>query len=241
MGWLPWSGSGSVNWISAQGQDLIFTTTYAVAGAAPVSVAEVLDSQQFLDCQISVAAPPTPFVTAGKGPLYFLAGGSVTLFDGALPMGTYKIDANGNIIPQFNGGENLSSAALVAGQPWTAVLEPFIPDAPPGQSVHQRMWKRRVSRMAVYVSNSSGFLLARLFSGPITPATAAAGQALGAIMNTLRIPTWNIGDNVEIAPPLREEAYRWRPLGRSFDPRVALVKDTPGPLTVHEIGLEASI
>jgi len=103
------------------------------------------------------------------------------------------------------------------------------------------MFKRRVSRMAVYVSNSTGFLMARLFSGPITPATAAAGLALGTIMNTFRIPTWNIGDNVEAAPPLREEAYRWRPLGRSYDPRMAVIKDTPGPLVVHEIGLEASL
>ena len=241
MGWLPWNGAGDVTWISSQGSDLIFTTTYQPAGASAVSVAEVLDDTQNLDCTISVASPPTPFVTAGTGPLYFLAGGSVTLFDGARPMGTYQIDANGNLVPQFNGGENLSSATLVAGQPWTSVLEPFVPDAPPGQSQHQRMFKRRVSRMAVYVSNSTGFLMARLFSGPITPATAAAGLALGTVMNTFRVTTWNIGDNVEAAPPLREEAYRWRPLGRSYDPRMAVIKDTPGPLIIHEIGLEASL
>jgi len=241
MGWLPWNGAGNVTWISAQQSDLVFTSTYQPTGAAAVSVAEALDYTQNLDCAISVASPPAPFVTSGKGPLYFLAGGSVTLFDGARPMGTYQIDANGNIIAQFNGGENLSSATLVAGQPWTAILEPFIPDAPPGQSVHQRMFKRRVSRMAVYVSNSSGFDMARLFSGPITPTTAADSLALGTVMNRCRIPAWNIGDNVEVAPPLREQAYRWRPLGRSYDPRVAVIKQTPGPLTVHEIGLEASV
>ena len=241
IGWSPWSGSGSVTWASAQNDVLLLTTTYAIPGATTVSVAEVQDDSSSLDCQISVTAPPTPFVTAGKGPLYFLAGGSVTLFDGARPMGTYQIDANGNLVPQFNGGENLASATLIAGQAWTSVLEPFVPDAPPGQSQHQRMFKRRVSRMAVYVSNSTGFLMARLFSGPITPATAAAGLALGTVMNTFRVTTWNIGDNVEAAPPLREEAYRWRPLGRSYDPRMAVIKDTPGPLVVHEIGLEASL
>ena len=241
IGWAPWSGAGTPTWVSAQGSDVLFTTAYAIAGAASVSVAEVLDNTAYLDSQISYASPPTRFVTAGKGPLYYLAGGSVTLFDGARPMGTYAIDANGYIVPQFNGGENLTSANLVAGQPWTSTLEPFVPDAPPGVSQHQRMFKRRVSRMAVYTSNSTGFLMARLFSGPITPATAAAGLALGTIMNTYRIPTWNIGDNVEIAPPLREEAYRWRPLGRSYDPRMAVIKDTPGPLIIHEIGLEASL
>jgi hypothetical protein len=242
MGWLPWNGAGVVTWLSAQAADVIFTTTYQPTGAAAVSIAEILDNTQYLDGAIFVTAPPTPFVTAGKGPLYFLAGGQVTLIDnGTRMMGTYNIDVNGNIIPQFNGGENLSSATLVAGQPWTSVLEPFVPDAPPGPSQHQRMFKRRVSRMAVYVSNSTGFLMARLFSGPITPATAAAGLALGTVMNTFRVTTWNIGDNVEAAPPLREEAYRWRPLGRSYDPRMAVIKDVPGPLIVHEIGLEASL
>ena len=95
--------------------------------------------------------------------------------------------------------------------------------------------------MAAYVSNSSGFDMARLFSGPITPTTAADSLALGTVMNRCRIPAWNIGDNVEVAPPLREQAYRCRPLGRSYDPRVAVIKQTPGPLTVHEIGLEASV
>ena len=42
-------------------------------------------------------------------------------------------------------------------------------------------------------------------------------------------------------PPQREQAYRWRPLGRSYDPRVAIIKDTPGPIIINEIGLEATI
>jgi hypothetical protein len=48
-------------------------------------------------------------------------------------MGTYQIDANGFIIPQNNGGENLLAATLVAGQPWTMTVEPFCPDASPGR------------------------------------------------------------------------------------------------------------
>ena len=66
-------------------------------------------------------------------PLYVFPGpgGAVTLMDNVnRMMGTYQIDANGNIIPQGNAGENLASAQLVAGQPWTATLEPFAPDAP---------------------------------------------------------------------------------------------------------------
>jgi hypothetical protein len=241
IGWLPWNGAGTVEWISAQGSDLIFTTSYAPNGVTAVSVVEKLDNTQYVDGGLSVNSLPAPFTPpGGKGPLYVFPGpgGAVTLMDNVTRMmGTYQIDANGNIIPQGNAGENLSSAQLVAGQPWTATLEPFAPDASAGNSIHQRMFKRRISRFAVYVSNSTGFLMARLFSGPLT----RTSPALGTIMNTRRITTWNQDDDPTQPPPLREEAQRWRPLGRAYDPRVAVIKDTPGPLLVHEVGLEASI
>jgi hypothetical protein len=233
VGWLPWSGAGTVSWVSALNSDMLFTTVYGSVG-----VVEILDNNQYVDGALFVNNLPAPFAPpGGKGPLYNFPGpnSSVMLIDqGTRVMGTYKTDANGNIIPQFLDGENLTSAQLVAGQPWTATLEPFPPDAPPGQSVHQRMFKRRVSRMATYVSNSTGFLFARLFSGPITPTS----PALGTVMNNYRVTTYNQGDVVTNPPPLREQAYRWRPLGRSFDPRVAIIKDSPGPVILHEIGLE---
>ena len=253
IGWLRWQGMGSVAWISAQAGDVIFTTAYFTTmqpGAnwpsgvyppqtgTPVHLVEILDQSQLVDAAVLVNSLPAPFAPpGGKGPLYFYAGGFVTLCDGARPMGVYAIDVNGNIVPQFNGGENLTSATLTAGQPWVGIIEPFIPDAQPGQSVHQRMFKRRVSRMAAYVSNSTGFLMARLFSGPITPTS----PPLGTVMNNYRVTTWNQGDDPTQPPPLREEAYRWRPRGRSFDPRDAIIKDTPGSIICHEIGFEATI
>ena len=256
IGWLPWPSLGFTTWISAQAGDLIFTTTYyslstpggwSNAGAlnfgtragSPVYLIETLDATQYLDCAILVNSPPAALTPpGGDGPLWLFANGSVFLMDtGGRPMGVYQVDATGHIIPQNNGGENLSSAGLVAGQPWLSVLESFCPDASPGQSAHQRMFKRRISRMATYVSNSTGLVLARLFSDNIT----ATSPPYGTVMNILRIPAWNQDDNPTQPPPWREEAYRWRPLGRSYDPRVAIIKDTPGPLIVHEIGLEATI
>ncbi len=241
VGWVPWSGAGTVKWVGANGADTIFTTAYAPNGAATTTIVEVVDNTQYLDGALLVNSLPAPFTPpGGKGPLYVFPGpnSSVTLMDQVTRMmGTYLVDANGNIIPQNNGGENLSAASLVAGQPWTATLEPFVPDAAPGQDVHQRMFKRRVSRMAAYVSQSSGFLMARLFAGPLT----RTSPTLGTVMNFRRVDTWNQDDDPTQAPPLREEAQRWRPLGRAFDPRVAIIKDTPGPLIVHEIGIEASI
>ena len=78
--------------------------------------------------------------------------------------------------------------------------------------------------------------MARLFSGPITKRS----PPLGTIMNNRRVPAWNVGDDATKPPPLREEAQRTRPLGRAFDPRTAIIKDTPGPLQVLEIGFEVT-
>ena len=240
IGWGPWSGGATVEWIAAWNADVLFTSTYFGIG-----ICEILDDTQYLDSAISVNNPPAAFTAAkpaSMGPLWFVAGQSVALMDQVTrAMGVYQIDVNGNIIPQNNGGENLAIVSLVAGQPWTGIIEPFCPDASPGADVAQRMMKRRVARFAAYVENSTGFLMARLFSGPITPTSQAKSIPLGTIMNTRRVTTFNQGDNPTLPPPLREEAQRWRPLGRSFDPRVAIIKDTPGPLLIAELGMEATI
>jgi hypothetical protein len=263
IGWMPWTGAGTIKWVAARQSDVIFTTTYTVTAGtllletgapllletgaplsletAPINVVEKLDNTQYLDGALLVNNLPAPFTPpGGKGPLFVFPGPSSTVFLidlGRRFMGTYQVDANGFIIPQFTGGENLTSPQLVAGQPWTATLEPFVPGATAGQSVHQRMLKRRVSHMGASVSLSTGFVMARLFAGPLTPTS----PALGTVMNTHRVPTWNLGDNATQPPPLREEMKRWRPVGRAFDPRVALIKDTPGSLILHELGLEVTI
>jgi hypothetical protein len=238
IGWLPWSGGGNITWVAARQSDVIFTTQYAPNN---ISIVERLDDNQYLDGALLVNSLPAPFTPpGGKGPLYVFPGPNSTVFLidlGTRFMGIYSVDANGFIVPQFIGGENLASPQLVAGRPWTATLEPFTPEASPGQSVHQRMMKRRISRMAIYTSNATGYAMARLFSGPITPTS----PALGTILNIRRIPTWNVGEDATQPPPLREEAQRWRPIGRAFDPRVAVIKDTPGPLMINEFGIEVTI
>src|SRR6516225_4162672 len=241
IGWLPWSGAGTTTWIAARQSDMIFTTSYAPNAVPAVSVVERLDDNQYIDGALSVNSLPAPFTPpGGKGPLFKFPGPNSTVFLidlGTRFMGICNVDANGFIIPQNVGGENLASAQLVAGQSWSAALEPLTPEAAPGQSVHQRMMKRRISRMAVFVSNGTGYVMARLFSGPHTPTS----PPLGTVMNIRRIPTWNLGDDATQPPPLREEAQRWRPIGRAFDPRVAVIKDTPGPLMINEFGIEVTI
>ena len=239
VGWLPWVSPGNVQWLSAQGADVIFSTLYSPQGITPVPVVSKLDDTIYLDGAMFVNAIPTALTPpGGKGPFWWLPGGSVDLMDqGTRMMGTYQIDANGFIIPQFNAGENLSAPTLIGGQTWVSTLEPWTPLAPPGQDTGQRLAPRRVARFEVYFMNSTGFLFARLFSGKLRP----GGPALGTIMNNRRVSTWNQDDDPTKPPPLREETEMWRPKGRAHDPRTVIIKDTPGPLLIAEIGIEATV
>lgn len=237
-GWVKENGNGSVKWVSARGSNVMFTTSYAPGTAAAVVIAEQRDFTQYLDAGLSYNSPPAPFVTGGKGNLFWMANGTCTVMDlGTRELGLYNIDANGFLVPQFFGGEDLTSAQLVVGQAWTATAEPFVPAPGPGQDVHQRMFRRRIIRAAAYVINSTGYLWARLFSGPLRP----GGPALGDQMNTHRVLTYNQDDDATVAPPLREGTDIWRPSGRAYDPRIAIIKDTAGPLIIVEIGMETTV
>jgi hypothetical protein len=241
IGWLPWDGTGNVKWVAARQGDVIFSSTYAPNGVPQVSIIESLNNSQYLDGALFVNNLPAAFTPpGGKGPLYVFPGpnSSVFLIDlGTLFLGVYNVDANGFIIAQGNPGENLASSQLVAGQSWNSALEIFLPGAQPGQSVHQRMTRRRIARMAAYVSNSSGFYFGWIYNGPIGPALPTPG----ILTKTRVVPAYTNMDNPALPAPLREEVQRWRPTGRIFDPRVGIGKVTPGPLIIHELSVEVTV
>lgn len=234
IGWGSWSGGGTLSWVSTFAADVIFTSSYFGA-----SICEILDDTQYLDCALAVNAPPAPFAApVGKGPLWFIPSQSVSLIDQVTrAMGTYQIDANGFIVPQNNGGEDLTISSLVAGQPWTLMVEPFAPDAQSGADMGQRMKLRQISNVAVYVINSTGFVINALFSSKQT----RTSPALGTVMQSRRFDTWNQDDDPTKPPPQRETVETWAPPGSSYDPRVMIMKDTPGPFLMAEVGMEVSL
>lgn len=236
IGWGPWSGSGTISWVAAWDASVYFTTNYF----GVQTICEVVDVNQYLDAALSVNAMPSGFAPpAGKGPLWWIPARSVSLIDQSTrSMGTYQIDGNGFIIPQSVGGEDLTRLDLVAGQPWTSTVEPFCPNTQPGTDVgKQRMKRRQVAEFAAYVIHSSGFMLGYLYSGIHT----RDSPPLGTLMNFRRFPAWNMDDDTTLPPPERETAETYAPLGSTFDPRVVLIKDTPGPLQLLEISIEVSI
>ena len=233
IGWGPWSGAGAVSWIAATNADIIFTTNYF-----GTNVCEVLDDTVYMDASLFVNAAPTALAPpGGKGPLWMLPGQSVFLMDQvSRPMGIYQVDANGFIIPQNNGGENLLAASLMAGQIWSGAAEPFAPDAPSGADQHQRMELRQFSKFAVYVIHSTGLVFNSLFSGKQT----RLGKVPGSILNTTRRPAYNMDDDTTVPPYQRETVESWTPPGSSYDPRCAVAWDTPGPIEILEFAMEIS-
>jgi hypothetical protein len=236
-GFVRHNGIGNITWVASRLANVWFTTSYP--GSTQGTLVEQLDPTRFMDASYNVNSPPAALTPpSGKGPLWWAPGQPVMLLDNGLrQMDTYQTDANGFIIPQFTGGENLTSPQLVVGQMWTATIEPFIPSPGPGQDVRQRMIRRRVSRLSAYFNNSTGFLFVRLFSGPVLPSS----PPLGTVMGSRRVTTYVMGDDATQSAPLRDGAEFWRPTGRAYDPRVAIVKDTVGPLTILEVGAEVTV
>lgn len=236
IGWVPWTGAGSAKWISALNDVVLFVTAYT-AGATTSYMLEQLDATLYLDASLPVNAIPAPLTPpGGKGPLWWLPTATVDLMDGLLPLGPHTTDANGFLIPLFPG-EDLTSATLRAGFMWTGVWEPFVLTSQASQGADERMKKRRISRLQAYVMFSSGFRFAKFYSGQLGPNLPAEG----AIVSDRRIPAYNQDDDATQPPPLREQSYAYKPLGRAHDPRAGIIKDTPGPLTLVEMAAKASI
>ena len=138
-----------------------------------------------------------------------------------IPVGAGVVDPSGNVFQTVQTGTipaagsiNLNFAAAAAGP---VPVPTAVTIQPPG------------------ISGWTGVaILQGGTQGQISP-------AYGDVMNIQRIPAWNQDDNPTLPPPLREQSYSWRPVGRNHDPRVAIVKDTPGPLTILEIDFEVSV
>jgi hypothetical protein len=55
------------------------------------------------------------------------------------------------------------------------------------------------------------------------------------------VPAYFVDEDATLPPVLRETVETWPPPGSSYDPRAAIIKDSPGPLLIAEIGMEVSI
>ena len=202
-----------MKWISSRDSKVIFTTRYNFN--ANRHIVELVDVDAPLDCIIDLANPPAALDAPGtQGPLWFLAGATVYVMVDGRPMDRREVDAHGNLVTIE--GEDLSDA--IVGFAWEEVLEPFVPHWQEGRSTKQTLRKRKLSKVAVKAMHATGFECANR-----------------------RVPPWRTGDAIDLAPPLREEVKHFKPMGRFHDPRVSILKDVPGPMTIIEVSGEVTV
>lgn len=159
------------------------------------------------------------------------AGGTVRLMDGSRDIGNRTVDAYGEIVQVE--GEDLSVATLIAGHVWTAYCEPFVPHAGEGQDFDQTMKEREMSRLAVAFQKSTGYLVQRMRKVRI--------GHVETWEDVHRVDPYLQGENQDVAPPQREGVHTFPIQGSDFDPRVRIVKDTPGTLRIIELSEKVGV
>lgn len=210
-GFTPWTGAGLVRWVSSLAGMTLLNVDYA--GTATSSIVEAMDDTVDMDGQFTLAAPPSAL--AGTGPLWMWAGMTVDIMDQGVDYGRRAVDAAGNIVTV--SGDAFSSATLVVGQAYTAVLEPFVPSLPEGTDMGQTQRRRRIISGAVTVRCATGFTW--------------MGKEIPAVF-------W--GEEGGAAPTQREDTFKGKQLGRKFDPSAVLTVPRPSDIVVVEIALEVT-
>jgi hypothetical protein len=210
VGWVPWSGEGEVIWVSGAGVRLVVTTSYPNGNR----LVEILGEEYPLDGVCYVNDVPPQIVDnqpVGQGPLYPW-NGTVEVYDGDKPLGPRTV-ALGELVAL--PGDDFSGDDIFIGYPWVAEFEPFVPHVQPAQSIRQSLRRRKIKQLAIAFQQSTGFIL-----------------------GNRRVAMYKQGEDQSLAPPQREGVELFKPQGRSRDPRISLLKDTPGTLRILEIGID---
>lgn len=233
VGWVPWDGAGFIEWIAAGGESVVVTARYETS-AGTIRFVEVFDDSLLLDASQAIATitggdalelePGEYFeLEGGEGPLMledsysfnWAFGTQLSVERNGWYRGDYTVEADGSLsgaIPVEN------AAGLNGGFNFQVEAEPFVPHADGGQSRKQRLRPRRIKQVGVTVQRSQAIKV---------------GDYL--------VPFYHSGENEEQAPPLRDQTYRTRLPGRSFDPRWSLKQELPGALTILEMTTEVTI
>jgi hypothetical protein len=146
-------------------------------------------------------------------------GSNITVMRGSWHIGTFIKQPGGSLaLDGITRVSAVEAADMEGGYSFTVEAEPFVPHAEGGASQRQRMRRRRISQVAATFIR--------------TQAVKVAGRLVAA---------YRAGESMEDGPPLRNETYRARPLGRDFDPRWSVEQDVPGELTIIELTTEVTI
>lgn len=171
----------------------------------------------------------SPGDAAQTGSLWFLEGTDVLVMDGLRLIGERTI-ASGEI--DLEEGDDFSGAGIRIGYGWSMRAEPFVGHVQGGASVGQTVTRRNMSTSAVAVQDSTGFQVEMFRPDPSQDNDDGAWEAVSTAA------AYRAGENQDIAPPQRECVHEFNANGADHDPRIRVVKSTPGTLRVLEIDVQ---
>lgn len=227
VGWLKW-GNGIVRSVTGSYGSVLFMTDYDFGGDS-VGVAEQADYDLLFDCATTFdTSDQTDFLSLANGsPLTladgskislsgtvatFYAGREVDVHGGGFYLGKIAVPESG-IITTFAGYDELT-----IGVSWDWEMTPLFPRFDDGQPVGQGEQRRKVEHMVATVRETQEFQIGnRVF-----------GSHRG-------------GEDMAEPVPTRDDTYKYREVGRSYDPVVPIKSTFPGNFKLIELATRITV
>jgi len=170
-----------------------------------------LNTVELLNYDLTLDGVMITAVKEGDATLIPFAGATMHRMIDGVYKGTVLIKADGTV------DGNTGAGVTQFGFAFTPEFQPFVPNFDKGESSKQRLRRRKIKRYAITVRNAGPFRVGnRDFAG------------------------YQIGDNLGLAPPLRNTTYTGRMQGRDYDPTFPLTQAVPYSLQVLEVGMEVT-
>lgn len=223
IGWFPWSVDGAqVKSVSGSYGKVVMMSRYQFNGG-PMNVGEEIDYSLICDCAstfnpgedgdflaLSDGSPLLLNSGARISLLGFItsmyAGREVSVFGDGFYLGKATVNSNG-LLPGFS-----EYSELTIGYEWGWEFEPMFTNFEGGQPVGQAEQRRKISNMNITVRDTQEFKVGERIFG-----------------------SYRGGEDSGLPIPARDETYRYRETGRSFDPVVSFASTTPGKFKLIEL------
>lgn len=222
IGWMPWEGAGLVKSIAGTYGKVVMMSRYTFGGVE-YGIAEQIDYSLLCDAATTFSgADQTNFLALSSGaPLNlnnnaalnlegivtsFYAGKTVSVFAAGFYYGEITVPISGVI----TGFSQYSEVTVGVGFNW--FIEPLFTNFEGGQPVGQAEQRRKIANMMLTVRDTQEFQVGERIFG-----------------------SYRGGENMEQPVPLRDETYRYRETGRSYDPSVRIQSTFPCAFKLIEL------
>ncbi|TBY41590.1 hypothetical protein [Rhizobium leguminosarum] len=222
VGWLKQEGAGRVLSVSGSYSSVMFMSAYTFDGVE-YGIAEEVDYDLLLDCAQTFAGSDfddflalddgSPLLLNDGSPLAlngivtgFFAGKTVSVLSGGFYFGTVDVPETGVI----SGFDDYPDITVGIDYEWS--LHPLFTRFDDGQPIGQGERRRKIEKMLLTVHGTQEFQCGNRIFG-----------------------SYRGGEDMSEPVPDRDETYRYREMGRSYDPDVEIKSTFPGRFNLIEL------